>query len=240
MSEVEGLASRLRRDPQRILRQGTVKAIASDGTSLSVSWADEPDPTPSQRFLTSYTPQVGDDVWGIRDAHDGLVLGTRNGGEPGVSRLIAYSILDRATPLQPYQASGSYAGSFTVTTTDQGTGLWLANVPTPPRHLVKVSFHIAAAGLAAFDATNEWYFTVKVAKNGSTTYTSVGEVRANPSGVNSPSPTGFVLYESPADTQTLTYAVDVRVLKNTGTLYRFVGSPTPAHSRLLVEDLGSI
>lgn len=237
-ADVESLARQLRPDPQHYLRQGVVTAITAD--TISVKWGNAANPSPLQRYLTGYVPRVGDSVFGLRDGDDALVLGAvTQSSLPQQGRdVLAYEILDRAAPTQPYAQNGGVVPTglnIATSSTEGNTGLALFSVPCPPSRLLRMSFQFWAANPVA--AGVEWYFIHKANFNGAG-WQSVGESRYAPSGGAAGSPMGELLFVSPSNAATVSIGMNVRQSSGTGTLYQYAAEGDYRHSQFLLEDLG--
>lgn len=165
------------------------------------------------------------------------VTGGANGNDTGFVRLIAWASANLYTQGRSDGLYGIGTGqgqtSVPVSASIAYTGLGLTGVPILNNRLLRCKWHFPAAGPP--DLTNEWYFQTMV-QYGTGPVITEQETRFAPSGSNAPSPEGEVLMLTNSALP-LTVTVNVQMLKNTGTLYRY-GNTANFRSWITLEDLG--
>lgn len=218
------------------LRRGVVQAItpASGTATVRIGGVDVAG-IPVYRNVGA---RVGDVVDVLIDGPAARVIGVA-GSSFGPLGLIAYAEASTATG---GASNGRYGGgwgagqqNFTAGTARVGCGLGVVGAPSTPGRLLRCRWQLWTIGGA--DLTNEWYFWDRFAVNANAFYDE-HQTRQNPTGFNAPSAMGEFLVVTPAGTTTISAGLDVSLLKNTGTVFRYSAGLQYARSHYTVEDLG--
>ena len=219
-------------EAERKLRQGIVTAVNADrAMGISVRWGSNASATPRQRHLASYTPNVNDVVWGLREGDDTLVLGTLSPAPVGGQQQRTLAI-SRTAPTGTDQTQAT--GTTLATLGACFSGLQCGALASGPR-LIRVSFKLWAFG---HDTNAETYYKLQAAPTPSGTRSTVGEHRHVRVANAAPSPYGSIIFRSSGTDPNLSLWLAHLTLSGTATHYFQHATDATLSSWFLAEDIG--
>lgn len=247
---VETLASALgSMNPEgKTLRQGVVTHVTYSAGVLTadVCWGANAQATPTQYFLESYLPIVGDTVWGVREGTFNIIVGKVGGyqivGGAETVHSLAHCIVSQLSggAGKGKWADGAGAGidNINVATTETDLKIGVTSVPVLPSRLLRVK-----ARVELVDRVGGKYMStlLKTAFNGGSLSTTLRNVIYNGgTGVTESSPVECEFkVVTPSNATSFACKLYAVFDSGNGYFYRYSTGNYADQSWMEVDDIGS-